>query len=261
MNVRHRRPATWFATAAVGVALVTALAAPASAAPAPGDFSGVPERTSLSYTSLSTGVHVGTANENEARPGLSTVKLYLADHVLRQGDSSAEDRDLAARMIQVSDDWAASLLDSKYPGAIDAAAREYGLTATSRGSFWGDSYTSTADTVRFLDTKKRTDPGSPVLTWMTTALPVAADGTVQDWGTGRLAAATGTKWGWADDGSSVVASASIGDDFTVAANTYGGPATQSDDVLTALGAFGLATPTIVTAPSVPSLLDAILGIR
>lgn len=261
-TTRRGRHLRRLAVPLVGMAALLAVASPAQAAPllGPGDLDAVPSRTSLSYTS-STGVHVGTANENDARPGLSTVKLYIADYALRRGDSSQEDRDLAARMIQASDDGAASQLDAKYPSAIDSAAAEYALTSTSRGSFWGDSYTSTADTVRFLDTKKRTDPASPVLGWMTTAQPVAADGTVQNWGTGLLPGATGTKWGWADDSSSVVASASIGTGYTVASNTYGGPADQSDDVLTALTPFDLTAPSIVPMPQVPSLLDTILGIR
>ncbi|MGB3770546.1 MAG: hypothetical protein WBA00_05360 [Rhodococcus sp. (in: high G+C Gram-positive bacteria)] len=263
MTTPRRRRVGRLAECAIGAAAVIALAAPANAAPlpAPGDFDGVPARTSLSYTSSATGVHVGTPNENEPRPGLSTVKLYLADYVLRRGDSSPEDLGLAARMIEVSDDWAASQLDAKYPEAIDAIAAEYGLTATDRGGFWGSSSTSTADTVRFLDAKQRTDPSSPVLAWMTTAAPVAADGTVQDWGTGQLGAAYGTKWGWADDGSSVVASASIGDGFTIASNTYGGPGTQTEDVLGALAPFDLVSPPMVVLPSHPTLIDMLFAPR
>lgn len=223
-------------------ACALAFAGPAAALPAPGDFADVPSRTSLSFVHTPTGLEVGTPNENEPRPGLSTVKLYMADYALRYGDGSEEDRDLAARMIQASDDSAASQLDAKYPQAIDSAAAEYGLASTSRGSFWGSSYTSTADTVRFLERKKLTDPSSPILGWMNTANPIAADGTMQDWGTGVLADATGSKWGWSDYGSPVVASASIGDGFSVAANTYGSAAVQTDDVLGALGDVDLTPP-------------------
>lgn len=243
--------------------ILTALvcAAPASALPVPGDFADVPSRTSLSFVHSPTGLRVGTGNENEARPGLSTVKLYMADYAVRRGDGSPADLDAAARMVQLSDDGAASTLDSKYPQAIDATAAEYGLTSTSRGGFWGSSYTSTADTVTFLEAKKRSDPSSPVLRWMNSSAPVAADGTNQDWGTGELADSTGTKWGWADDSSSVVASASIGDEFSVAANTYGPPSAQTQDVLDALGSFDLTPPPApLPSPVLPDIDQWLAGL-
>lgn len=225
------------------VAGAITFASAATALPAPGDFADVPARTSLSFEHGPTGIHVGSANENDPRPGLSTVKLYIADYALQHGDGSPTDRDLAARMIRASDDGAAAQLDAKYPQAIDAVAAEYGLTSTKRGDGWGSSYTSTADTVRFLEAKNRDDPAGLVLGAMKTPSPVAADGTDQNWGTSRLADVTGTKWGWADDGSSVVASASIGDGFSVAANTYGSPEMQTDDVLNALAGVDLSPPT------------------
>lgn len=250
-----------FASSSLLAAAVTlALASPASALPTAEDFVDVSSRTSLSFEHTPSGLRFGTSNENDARPGLSTVKLYMADYVVRHGDGSASDLNLAARMIQLSDDGAASQLDAKYPQAIDASAAEYGLTATSRGGFWRSSYTSTADTVRFLDAKKRADPSSPVLGWMNNSSPVAADGTDQDWGTGQLPDVTGTKWGWADDGTSVVASASIGDDFSVAANTYGSPTVQTDDALGALGGIDLAaTPPVPALPAVPTF-DELLAL-
>lgn len=247
-----RRNVRRAAIPAVGIALALVCAAPAQALPTPADLADVPSRTSISYEHVPSGTYVGSAEDSSARPGLSTVKLYMADYVVRFGDGSAPDRDLAARMIQVSDDGAASVLDNKYPQAIDATAAEFGLTSTSRGSFWGSSYTSTADTVRFLSAKKRTDPASPILAWMNSAAVVAADGTVQDWGTQQLPGVTGSKWGWADDGSSVVASASIGDEFVVASNTYGPRRSQTDDVLAALGGVELTAPPAAAAP-VPNL--------
>ncbi|MEU3474321.1 hypothetical protein [Rhodococcus sp. NPDC006774] len=247
-----RRIFTRTAVPIVGIAVALVCAAPAQALPTPGDLSDVPARTSLSYEHIPTGTYVGSADDNSARPGLSTVKLYMADYVVRFGDGSPRDLDLAARMVQVSDDGAASTLDNKYPQAISATAAEYGLTSTSRGGFWGNSSTSTADTVRFLAAKKRTDPASPVLAWMNTAAPVARDGMVQDWGTEQLPGVTGTKWGWADDRSSVVASASIGDDFVIASNTYGPTRSNTDDVMAGLGGIELtAPPTAIAVPNLP----------
>ena len=235
----------------VAIATALACAAPAQALPTPGDLADVPSRTAISYEHVPTGTYVGSPEDNSARPGLSTVKLYMADYVIRRGDGSPRDRDLAARMVQVSDDSAASVLDNKYPQAIDATAAEFGLTSTSRGGFWGSSYTSTADTVRFLAAKKRTDPASPVLAWMTTAAPVARDGFAQNWGTSLLPGVIGSKWGWADDRSSVVASASIGADFVVASNTYGPTRSNTDDVLATLGDLELTAPPV--AAPVPDL--------
>ncbi|MFD4367040.1 hypothetical protein [Rhodococcus sp. NPDC058521] len=228
----------------------------AFAAPAPiDDFNGVPERTALTFEYAPGGILIGTTNQHDSRPGLSTVKLYMADYALRRGDGSPSDRALAERMIRYSDDTAASELDAKYPGAIDAVAAEFGLADTRRSSFWGDSYTSTADTVAFL-MAKRADPLSPIPVWMSTASPTAADGTVQDWGTARLPGVVGTKWGWSDQGGSpVVASASFGPDFTIAANTYGSPEDHTADVL---GAFTPGPGPLIPEhliPDIPGLDD------
>lgn len=230
---------------------VAAQAGSVNAAPSPDGFDTVPDRTSLSFAHSPSGTRVGTANSAEARPGLSTVKLYVADYMLRHGDGSAEDRELGQRMIRDSDDGAASQAYAKYPHSIDAVASEYGLTATRGAAFWGNSSTSTADTVTFLEAKKATDPSSPILGWMATAAPVAADGTTQDWGTSTLPSVVGTKWGWSDYGPDIVASASFGPDFSVAANTYGSKEQHTSDVQ---GAFG---PEQTPAPDQVSVRELI----
>ncbi|MFE7421775.1 hypothetical protein [Rhodococcus sp. NPDC057529] len=221
--------------ALVSGVVVCAGAGEVAAAPIPDGFSEVPPRTALSFAHTPSGTRVGTANQTDARPGLSIVKLFVADYMLRHGDGSAEDRDLAQRMIRDSDDNAAERGYAKYPQSIDAIAAEYRLTSTHGGRQWGGSVTSTADTVTFLEAKKTTDVDSPILGWMATAAPVAADGTHQNWGTGQLPSVTGTKWGWSDFGPSVVASASFGSDFSVAASTFGTTDQHTGDVL---GAFG-----------------------
>ncbi|MGW6376537.1 hypothetical protein ACWFRB_10790 [Rhodococcus sp. NPDC055112] len=243
-------PVGSIATAAVlaVLALVTSPAA-ANAAPTPVDnLNDVPARTSISIGESRTGNRVGTANQHEARPGLSIVKLYMADHALRHGDGSERDRALAERMIRHSDDGAADGLHAKYPEAIDATAAEFRLTSTRGAPDWGSAVTSTADTVAFLETKKSTDPDSPILTWMASAAPAAADGTTQNWGTATLPGVTGSKWGWSDFGPSSVASASFGPDFSVAAQTYGSAADQTADVTNAFG-----TDPAAPAPSLPRL--------
>jgi len=231
--------------AAAAIAVFPGTAGQASAAPiVPGDLGSVPDRTALTFTDSNTGWSVGTANQFAARPGLSTVKLYIADFVLQHGDGSATDRELAERMIRFSDDGAASRLYAKYPNSIDGPAAQYGLTATSGAAFWGNSYTSTADTVRFLEVKKAQDPRSPILGWMRDAAPAAADGTYQDWGTARLPGAEGTKWGWSDYGPPVVNSATIGNGYSVAAATNGTAADQTTDVLRAFGPAPQPSPTV-----------------
>nr|WP_231869051.1 hypothetical protein [Rhodococcus opacus] len=206
----------------------------AHAAPTPDRIEEVPGRTALSFAHTPSGTRVGTANQGEARPGLSIVKLYVADYMIRHGDGSPEDLALGERMIRDSDDNAASQAYAKYPQSIDAIAAEYRLTSTHGAEFWGNAVTSTADTVTFLEAKKTTDPDSRILDWMATAAPIAADGTHQNWGTGRLPSVTGSKWGWSDYGPSIVASASFGPDFSVSANTYGTADQHTSDVL---GAF------------------------
>ncbi|MGV9679770.1 hypothetical protein ACWDSJ_31195 [Nocardia sp. NPDC003482] len=206
-------------------------AGPATAAPDLPDPADVPPRTAIAVRSALPWMRWDTANDHEPHSALSMVKLYLVDYALRHGDGSPDDIRLGEQMIRKSDDAAASQLDAKYPTAIDAVAAEYHLTATRRNGSWESSLTSTADLADFLDAKLRTDPDSRLLTWMAEADPVAADGTVQDWGTAKLPGVLGTKWGWSDFGPPEVASASYGSGFTIAAHTYGTGEEQTADVL------------------------------
>ncbi|MGU3431801.1 hypothetical protein ACNHUS_02180 [Actinomycetes bacterium M1A6_2h] len=270
-----RRPFSGTRRLALVVALVAILplgsvaaasAQPAPARPLPTDFPAVPSRTALVLDCA--GTRISTPNAAESRTGLSEVKLYIADYALRRGDGSAGDRELAQAMITASDDYDASQLDSKYPTAIDDIATEYGLTSTTRGSFWGDSYTSAADLVTFLEGLKARHPDSPIPGWMAAAEPVASDGTVQNWGTSQLIGVQGTKWGWADDISTAVASASIGPGFSVAAITLGGPDEQNEDVQAALGGVDLtraqpsapASPEWMPGETLEQIVRSILGI-
>ncbi|MDN8624636.1 MULTISPECIES: hypothetical protein [Corynebacterium] len=204
----------------------------ASAAPVPNvDQDGniaAPARTQISFHNTLTGHHVGTLNEHESRPGLSLVKMYIADYVFEHG--SPEDRAKATQMLRFSDDNIASELYAKYPNSINDRAGKYHLADTHGAPHWGDSTTSTADSVAYLEAKKRENPLDPVLTALATASPVAADGYKQDYGTATLPGVVGTKWGWSDDRSSVNASASFGPFFSVSASTYGPSQQLTDDV-------------------------------
>lgn len=174
-----------------------------------------------------------TGNADEPRPGLSVMKMYIADYVLKSGDKSGRDWYLTQKMLRISDDDAANQLYKKYPEAITKTAQRYGLWSTVAGDKWGTSLTSATDAAVFLDNLRKHTPNSPVLFWMGTAAPVASDGTRQNWGTAQLPGAEGTKWGWSDYGQTAVSSASYGANYTAAAFTWGGPAKQTSDVKSA----------------------------
>ncbi|QIS15392.1 serine hydrolase [Nocardia arthritidis] len=216
--------------AVVGAGICLACAATRATAAEPEQ---VPQRTAISLRST-IGLHWGTANEHEARSGLSLTKLYIVDYALRHGDGSALDRELSERMIRLSDDRAADLLSARYPAAIDAIAKEFHLHETQAGPDWGSASTSAADVADFLEQKLHDDPASPIFEWMTTASSIAADGTEQDWGTSHMPGVLGSKWGWSDYGPPEVASTSYGPWFAVAAHTHGTAAEETADVLDAL---------------------------
>lgn len=243
----------WSILSLVAGACVACFVAPAAtAAPAPGNLGDVPPRTSISFTHTPSGMTVGTANQHESRPGLSLVKLYIADYVYDHGTDA--DRTAAFRMLQTSDDAIALSLYTAYPQSIAVTAGKYGLADTHAASHWGNSTTSTYDATKFLDARKRNHGlQDPILVALATATPIAADGYAQNYGTALLPGVIGTKWGWSDDRASVHASASYGTDFSVAAQTYGPAAQLTADVL---GAF---TPGFFAPPASPAqraLVDA-----
>ena len=123
-------------TGVLVAAVMATSALPAQAAPQPklstqGSID-APARTQISFEHIPTGTHFGTANETEARPGLSIVKLYIADYVFQHG--SATDWSRATQMIRVSDDALARELYSRYPSSINATAA---TLPEVTGSKWG----------------------------------------------------------------------------------------------------------------------------
>ncbi|HET8994891.1 MAG TPA: hypothetical protein VFN32_13915 [Rhodococcus sp. (in: high G+C Gram-positive bacteria)] len=221
-------------------AIVLATAGTAAAAPAPiVDGNGTivaPSSTQISFAHTPSGARAGTANEHESRAGVSIVKLYLAEYVVRHGDPA--DQADAVEMIRSSNDAIADRLYAKYPQAISTTVAEFGLVDTHVPGYWGFGTTSTHDMVTYLEAKKRTDPGSPVLAAMASAHETAADGYPQNFGTALLAGVIGTKWGWSDD-RAFHASASFGTDFSVAASAYGSADQLTENVL---GAFTEGEP-------------------
>ncbi len=232
-----RRVVSALSTAVIASAAAPLLATSVAAAPVPrtnpNGTIDAPARTQISFEHTPTGIHAGTANEHESRPGLSIVKMYIADYVFRHG--TAEEKAQATQMLRTSDDRIASQLYAKYPQSINATARTYGLHDTHGAAHWGNSTTSTADSVKYLEAKKRENPTDPVLVALATASPVAADGYAQNFGTSTLPGVIGTKWGWSDDRRSFHASASYGRDFSVAAATNGSAAQLTHDVQSAFG--------------------------
>ena len=91
-----------------------------------------------------------TGNADEPRPGLSVMKMYIADYVLKSGDKSGRDWYLTQKMLRISDDDAANQLYKKYPEAIAKTAQRYGLWSTVAGDKWGASLTSATDAAVFL---------------------------------------------------------------------------------------------------------------
>lgn len=137
-------------TGAVALAVATAATlatAPASAAPRPvQDSKGFivsPARTQISFTYSPTGFVAGTRNQHEARPGLSIVKLYIADYVFTHGTPA--DKARASEMIRTSNDAIASQLYRKYPQSVSATARTYGRDFTVSANTWGNKHALTND--------------------------------------------------------------------------------------------------------------------
>lgn len=175
------------------------------------------------------GRHAGSPDAFAPRPALSLSKLYLGYWVLQHG--APADKARVEHMIRVSDDGLASEFDARYPNAIDDVARQFGLTATSRNGYWGNSTTSAYDVARFIQTVRRDPVAAPIILGMRNAAPIAADGFPQDFGTSRLPGAQGTKFGWADNPNSATGSVSFGDRWTAAALTNGGPQANTDEAL------------------------------
>ena len=211
-----------------------------------------PGRTQISFDDTNTGFHAGTANEHESRQGLSLVKLYIAEYIVKHGDPA--DIPKAQQMIRYSDDNIASELYAKYPQSISTTANEYGLTDTHAAPHWGNSTTSSADTNKFIVTKQKTDPQSPVLIAMTQMSPVAADGYQQDYGTSTLPGVVGSKLGWSDDRSSFHGSVSFGNGYVVSANTNGTKQQHTNDVQSA---FQEKAPSVPTSPAVDDIVSSV----
>lgn len=192
------------------------------------------QQVEITYLRLSDGLRMATNTENDFMPGLSLVKLFIADYVLEKGSSSA--RKKIVPMIRMSSDSLATELFEDYPKSISATAKKYGLSHTRSGKRWGSSETSTSDVVKFLRQVKENDPNSPILQAMKTASLIAEDGTEQNYGTSVLPRVKGTKFGWSDD-KDLHSTVSFGDDFIVAAYTEGSASDLTELVQDTLGDF------------------------
>lgn len=175
------------------------------------------------------GSWTGSADAHQPRAALSLSKLYLGYWVLRFGHPG--DRGQVEHMIRVSSDLIAEQLDRKYPHAIDAVARDFGLRNTARRGRWGNTATSAHDVAKFVSDIRRDPAAAPIIRGMRTAAPVAQDGFRQDYGTSRLPGAEGTKFGWSDDRWSYTASVSFGPGWTAAALTVGDKNANTHDAL------------------------------
>ena len=229
-------------TGAFALTLTATLAAAPAAQAMTFDPGKVPPRTQMTVR-YADGTVVSTPNGHESRPALSLVKLYLGTWVLKYG--APEDKARVENMIRFSEDATASDLERKYPQAIPGIIGEYQLGETHHNGYWGNTTTSTEDLARFVGAISTDPAAAPIMKGMATAAPAASDGYRQDFGTARIPAILGTKFGWSEDGQ-VHATASFGPGYTVAANTYGSPADLTADVL---GAVDVPTPP--AAPPTP----------
>jgi len=177
------------------------------------------------------GYTFGTRDLDTEIPGLSLVKMLMADWVLENEHPGTKTQALLRRMIVYSDDSAADEVWETFgTKTISEQIDEYGLRDTELDSEgWGYTHTTLADLTTFVSTLRAEDPGSPVLDWMTAPAKRAADGTRQLWGTGTLPGISGTKYGWSND-DDAVSSLSFGPGFVVAAFTLGSGNDQTDDV-------------------------------
>ena len=173
----------------------------------------------------------GTKNADDPIPGLSLIKLLMADWVLSNRDPDSDEIARLRRMIVDSNDASADKIWEKYgEKMITEQVRRYHLQDTKPEDHrWGYTRSSLPDLALFVSTLRAENPGSPVLWWMRSPARKAADGTVQDWGTGTLPGVYGSKYGWDNDGS-VVASLSYGPGFVVASFTIGDAKDQTEDV-------------------------------
>lgn len=175
------------------------------------------------------GSWTGSPDAHQPRPALSLSKLYLGYWVLRYGQPG--DKGQVEHMIRVSSDSIAAQFDWKYPQAIDAVARDFGLRDTSRRGRWGNTATSAYDVAKFVSVIRNDPAAAPIIHGMRTVAPVAQDGFRQDYGTSRLPGAEGTKFGWSDDRTSYTASVSFGPGWTAAAMTVGDKNANTHDAL------------------------------
>lgn len=190
------------------------------------------------------GSWTGSADAHQPRAALSLSKLYLGYWVLRYGHPG--DKGQVEHMIRVSSDSIAAQLDSKYPQAIDAVARDFGLRNTSRRGRWGNTATPAYDVSKFVSMIRNDPAAAPNIRGMRTAAPVAQDGYRQDYGTSRLPGAEGTKFGWSDDRRSYTASVSFGLGWTAAAMTVGDKTANTHDAL------ALIDPNLPWRPTAPA---------
>ena len=174
----------------------------------------------VSYVHVPTGYRVDSGNVDEIRTCLSICKIYIADHVFREG--TAAQKKQATEMIRTSDDGITTRLYRAFPESIDEVAERYGLPGTAGMRTWGKSVTTTHDVATFLAAKvAKGDFDDPVLAAMADSAPFGSDGYPQDFGTAVLPGVIGTKWGWADIHDSMNASSSYGDDFVISLNVIG----------------------------------------
>lgn len=212
---------TGSAALVAAVALITGVAAPATALPMTAGSADLREATeqALAEAALTTqnqGIttyavvlsratgRTLAATENATTPvaSESLVKLLIAAWYLVEADGapSADLSALLTQMITASDDDIASAIFAE--GQVTAMAQRYGMTDTTEPADgrWGSTAVTAADLARFLWSASR-DPlvGPWLLDAMGGIADTAADGWDQVYGVNALPDSLGAKQGWGSD--------------------------------------------------------------
>lgn len=119
---------------------------------------GVPGRLSVSVVDLDTGVRASYGSGDRTFATASIVKVNILATLLwqQEGKLTESERSLARRMIQQSDNSAATVLwrsIGRAPGLLEAN-EEFGMTSTTGGpaGYWGLTTTTPNDQSRLLQT-------------------------------------------------------------------------------------------------------------
>ncbi|WP_302176192.1 serine hydrolase [Limosilactobacillus ingluviei] len=203
-------------------------------------LAGRSERVSIALYSAQTGqLYTRTNAADHQFHMASTVKVAILAGILRQekGHLTAQEKALATRMIENSDNAATNLLFEDYLGGqagLQATFAAFGMTHSTAHKAWGLSTTTPADQVRLLNqiyfsSDQLNDPSRAYLRYL-----MAHVATDQQWGISAGSDSFALKNGWLPYGKDQWIINSIGyidgpgaNDYTIAIYTDHNPSMAS----------------------------------